>query len=98
MLIKRTVVIACALLLATESLFVFLPVGQAMAQAKVAAPATPQAKPTDAKLCQNCHQPQPGSLRGNFENVAYKTHSVQIKIDDSVEILTFDNQTLKVAN
>jgi cytochrome c5 len=39
-------------------------VGQAAAQEKAAAPAAPQAKPTIAKLCTNCHQAEPGNLRG----------------------------------
>jgi len=72
--------------------------GQAFAQEKAAAPATPQAKPTVAKICANCHQPEAASLRGNFDSVAYKTQSIQIKIDDAVEILRFDKNTLKVAN
>lgn len=59
--------------------------------------AVPQAKPTVAKVCGNCHQPQPGNLRGNFDSVAYKTQSIQVKIDEATEILRFD-ENLKVAN
>jgi hypothetical protein len=51
-----------------------------------------------AKICANCHQPQPGNLRGNFDSVAYKTQSIQIKIDESTEILKFDKAALKVQN
>ncbi len=58
----------------------------------------PPPRPTMAKICSNCHQPEAGSLRGNFESVAYKTQSIQIKIDDAVEILRFDKETLKVLN
>lgn len=72
--------------------------GQASAQDKTATPATPPAKPTIAKICSNCHQPEAGNLRGNFDSVAYKTQSIQIRIDDAVEILKFDQQNLKVAN
>ncbi len=57
-----------------------------------------QAGPAIAKICSNCHQPQPGSLRGNFESVAYRTQSIQIRMDDAVEILRFDKTTLKVVN
>lgn len=71
--------------------------GQAMAQDKQASPAAPQAKPTVAKVCANCHQPQPGTLRANFDSVAYKTKSVQVKIDESTEILRFD-ENLKIEN
>jgi hypothetical protein len=66
--------------------------GQAGAQEKAAAPAAPQAKPTMAKLCGNCHQPQPGTIRGNFDSVAYKTKSIQVKIDEVTEILRFDDK------
>lgn len=68
------------------------------AQEKAAAPAAPAQKPTNAKLCLNCHQPEAGSLRGNFDSVAYKTQSIQLKIDDATEIVQFDKNTLKVAN
>jgi len=70
---------------------------QAVAQEKAATPAAPQAKPTMAKICANCHQPQPGSLRGNFDSVAYKTQSIQVKIDEATEILRFDDK-LKIEN
>jgi hypothetical protein len=72
--------------------------GQAMAQEKSTAPAAPQSKPTMAKICANCHQPDPGNLRGSFDNVSYKTQSIQMKIDDATEILGFDTNTLKVIN
>ena len=75
-----------------------LPTSQALAQEKAVAPAAPQSKPAMAKICANCHQPQPGSLRGNFDSVAYKTQSIQIKIDESTEILRFDKAALKVQN
>ncbi len=79
----------------------FMPAGYAGAQDKTAAPpspAAPPAKSTIAKICSNCHQPQEGSLRGNFDSVAYKTQSIQIKIDEATEILKFDKATLKVVN
>ncbi len=72
--------------------------GQAAAEEKAAAPAAPQSRPTMAKICANCHQPEPGNLRGSFDNVSYKTESIQIKIDDATEILRFDANTLKVIN
>ena len=71
--------------------------GQAAAQEKTAAPAAPPAKPTVAKVCGNCHQPQPGMIRGNFDSVAYKTSSIQVKIDEATEILRFDDK-LKIEN
>ncbi|MDA8099830.1 MAG: rhodanese-like domain-containing protein [Nitrospiraceae bacterium] len=77
-----------------------LTIGPALAEEKAPAPAAPaaaQPKPTVAKVCANCHQPQPGSMRGNFDSVAYKTQSIQIKIDDATEILRFD-ENLKIEN
>jgi hypothetical protein len=71
--------------------------GQAVAQEKAAAPAAPPTKPTVAKVCGNCHQPQPGTIRGNFDSVAYKTKSIQVKIDEATEILRFDDK-LKIEN
>jgi len=65
----------------------------AVAEEKAAAPP----RPTVAKVCGNCHQPQPGNIRGNFDSVAYKTRSIQVKIDDATEILRFDDN-LKVVN
>jgi Rhodanese-like domain len=87
---KSTICLSLALALAITA-------GQAPAQEKAPVPAAPQAKPTMAKICANCHQPQPGNLRGTFDNVAYKTRSIQIKIDDATEVLRFDDK-LKVVN
>src|SRR5574341_1046375 len=99
MSVRRTVVVACTMLLTVGLLF--MPAGYAGAQDKTAAPpspAAPQGKPTIAKICSNCHQPQEGSLRGNFDSVAYKTQSIQIKIDEVTEIIRFDKTTLKTQN
>jgi hypothetical protein len=71
--------------------------GQTVAQEKAAAPAAPPTKPTVAKVCGNCHQPKPGTIRGNFDSVAYKTKSIQVKIDEATEILKFDDK-LKIEN
>jgi hypothetical protein len=68
------------------------------AEEKAASPAPPPAKPAMAKICSSCHTPEPGNLRGSFDNVSYKTQSIQIKIDDTTEILKFDASTLKVIN
>jgi hypothetical protein len=63
-----------------------------VAQEKSATPSAPLSKPTVAKVCGNCHQPQPGTIRGNFDSVAYKTKSIQVKIDEATEILRFDDK------
>jgi hypothetical protein len=95
MLLKRTSSTAFAAALALG--LMITPVSQTAAQEKAAAPTAPQGKLAMAKICANCHQPQPGSLRGNFDSVAYKTKSIQIKIDEATEILMFDDK-LKIAN
>lgn len=95
MLHKRFHSIACVTVL---TLGLIITAGQTFAQEKAAALANPQAKPTIAKICMNCHQEQKGSLRGIFDGVSYKTQSIQIKIDDATEIIRFDKNTLKVAN
>ncbi len=74
-----------------------LTISQTSAQDKNV-PGAAQAKPIIGKVCGNCHTPQPGSLRGNFDSVAYKTQSIQIKIDETTEILKFDKAALVVRN
>ena len=96
MLLKNTSSTAFASVLALG--LMLMPAFPSSAQEKAAAPAAPQAKPTIGKICGNCHTPEQGSLRGNFDSVAYKTQSIQIKIDESTEILKFDKASLKVAN
>jgi rhodanese-related sulfurtransferase len=46
----------------------------------------------------NCHQPMAGSVRGYFDNVAFKSTSIQLAIDDAKEIVRFDPKTLKVTD
>jgi rhodanese-related sulfurtransferase len=56
----------------------------------------PAAKPTMPQVCTNCHQAKPANLQGYFENVAFKSKSIQLKIDAATEIVRFDEGTLKV--
>lgn len=65
--------------------------GGALAQA-------PAAKPTQPAVCNNCHKPAPGTVAGYFENVAFKSQSIQIGIDANKEIVRFDEKTLKVVD
>jgi len=53
-------------------------------------------KPTIGKLCTNCHQAAPGQLQGVYENVAFKSKGIQLKIDADTHVLAFDPATLKV--
>ncbi|HET9024647.1 MAG TPA: rhodanese-like domain-containing protein [Burkholderiaceae bacterium] len=67
----------------------------------VAGPVAAQApapKATSPKICMNCHQPMAGSIRGYFDNVAFKSTSIQLAIDDAKEIVRFDPKTLKVVD
>ncbi|HIJ86218.1 MAG TPA: sulfurtransferase [Desulfuromonadales bacterium] len=66
--------------------------------AEPAAPAVSPAKPTIAKICANCHKAEPGAVLGHFDNVAFKAKTIQVKIDDTVELLKFDEDDIKVTN
>jgi rhodanese-related sulfurtransferase len=55
-------------------------------------------KPTQPAVCNNCHQPAPGQVAGYFENVAFKSQSIQLGIDANKEIVRFDPKTLKVTD
>ncbi len=57
---------------------------------------TPAPKPTQAAVCGNCHKPEPGVVAGYFENVSFKSQSIQLGIDANKEIVRFDEKTLKV--
>jgi rhodanese-related sulfurtransferase len=63
--------------------------------ASAQAPA-PAARPSQPAVCNNCHQPAPGQVSGYFENVAFKSQSIQLGIDANKEIIRFDPKTLKV--
>jgi rhodanese-related sulfurtransferase len=63
--------------------------GGALAQA-------PAAKATQPAVCGNCHKPAPGQVAGYFENVAFKSQSIQLGIDAAKEIVRFDEKTVKI--
>ncbi len=84
---KRTVIIAVSLALGA---------GAAIANAQ--ASAVPAAKPRMAQVCGTCHTVNTNELRGVFENVAFKSKSIQLKIDSATEIVRFDEGTLKVVD
>ena len=56
----------------------------------------PAAKPTIPQVCTNCHKAEPNALQGIYENVAFKSQAIQLKIDANTEIVKFDPKTLKV--
>jgi len=73
------------------SALIALGMGPTFAQAPA-----PAAKPVIPQVCMNCHKAQPNALQGVFENVAFKSQSIQLKIDAHTEIVRFDPKTIKV--
>ncbi|MDD5284909.1 MAG: rhodanese-like domain-containing protein [Desulfuromonadaceae bacterium] len=63
-----------------------------------AASAASAAKPAIAKQCALCHKAEPGAVRGNFDIVTFKAKTIQVKIDDAVELLKFDEDDIKVVD
>jgi rhodanese-related sulfurtransferase len=69
--------------------------------AAVSAPAAaqaPAAKPVIPQVCTNCHQAKPDAVQGIYENVAFKSRALQLKIDAHTEVVRFDPATLKVVD
>jgi rhodanese-related sulfurtransferase len=63
-----------------------------------AEPAAPAVKPSIAKICTNCHKAEPNAVRGHFDIVTFKAKTIQVKIDDAVELFKFDEDEIKVVN
>ncbi|MEO8676948.1 MAG: rhodanese-like domain-containing protein [Casimicrobiaceae bacterium] len=82
---KCTIIVAVSFALAA---------GSALSQTQT--PAAPAAKPRMAQVCGTCHSVKADELRGVFENVAFKSKSIQLKIDNATEIVRFDEDALKV--
>ena len=53
-------------------------------------------KPSHGKMCLLCHQPAPATLRGNFDALAFQNNTLQLKVDDSTEVLRYDKAAIKV--
>src|SRR5512140_1496964 len=94
------------LITAVATLFAGGALAQAPAPASAPAPAAttapagaiPTAKPTIPQICTNCHQAKPNALQGIYENVAFKSGAIQLKIDANTEIVRFDPKDLKVVD
>jgi len=69
----------------------------AVATAQAQAPAQ-AARPTIPQVCTNCHKAAPGQVSGYFDNVAFKSQSIQLAIDKVAEIVRFDPKSLKVVD
>ena len=57
---------------------------------------TPASNATIAKSCAMCHQAKANILWGEFDNVAFKANTIQMKIDDTTVLLAFDEDDIKV--
>ena len=57
-----------------------------------------KAKPKDVKSCSVCHKPVDGQMRAFFDDVAMRSHSIQLRLDDSAEVVTFDKDALNIVN
>ena len=66
--------------------------------AEPAVSAVSPAKPTIAKQCALCHKAEQGAVRGTFDLVTFKAKTIQVKIDDAVELFKFDEDSIKVIN
>ena len=70
-----------------------------LSQAQTAAPAAaPTAKPTQPAVCNSCHKPAAGLVRGYLDGVAFKSQSLQLGLGGPTEIVRFDPKTLKVVD
>lgn len=58
----------------------------------------PAAKLKDVKSCSVCHKPVDGQMRAFFDQVALKSDSIQLKLDNSFEVVKFDVDALNVIN
>ncbi len=70
----------------------------AIGLAPVALAQAPAAKANIPKPCTNCHQAKADELFANFENVAFKSQSIQLKIDAATVIVKFDPKALPVVD
>src|SRR5512139_3223495 len=60
------------------------------------APAAPAARKNIPMFCTNCHKADANEVFGAFEGAAFKSQSIQLKIDGATEIVRFDKNALKV--
>ncbi len=69
-----------------------------VATSAFAAEPAPAARPNIAKPCMVCHKAEAGALRGYYDGAAFKSKTIQMKIDESVELVKFDEDEIKVVN
>ena len=61
-------------------------------------PAVKKAAVASAKICLNCHKAEANAFWGYFDNVAFKSKTIQIKMDEATELVKFDEDEIKVVN
>jgi len=81
-----------------KMLLLGVPVCFALAAASYAADATTPIRPSLARICTTCHTAEPGVFLGLFDNVAFKAKTIQLKIDERIELLKFDEDDIKVTS
>jgi rhodanese-related sulfurtransferase len=69
-----------------------------LAPAALAQAPAPAAGANIPRPCTNCHQPKADELFANLESVAFKSQSLQLKIDAKTEIVRFDQKSLAVVD
>jgi len=61
-------------------------------------PAVKKAAVASAKICLNCHKAEANAFRGYFDNVAFRSKTIQIRMDETTELVRFDEDEIKVVN
>ena len=56
----------------------------------------PAAKPTAAQMCTTCHKAEANTILGLFDSVAFKANMIQVKVDNAVQLVKFDEDDVKV--
>jgi rhodanese-related sulfurtransferase len=68
----------------------------ALAQVPAAPAAAAAAKPVQPAVCTTCHKPEPANVAGYFDNVAFKSQSIQMNLGTATEIVRFDPKAIEV--
>lgn len=58
----------------------------------------PAGKPSMPPICGTCHKPAPGNIQGYFDNVTFKSKSIQLNLGAATEVVRFDPATVKVVD
>lgn len=59
-------------------------------------PAPAGQRPEMPAVCGTCHKPAASTIRGYFDNAAFKSGSLQLNLGTTTEVLRFDPKTIKV--